>query len=58
MVANVAVTGQALENTAEIKGSPLGRAGQPEEVAKLIAFLLSDDSSYITVHIIDGRLLC
>lgn len=26
----------------------LGRSGQPEEVAKLIAFLLSDESSYIS----------
>ncbi|KAF2787169.1 oxidoreductase [Melanomma pulvis-pyrius CBS 109.77] len=60
MIANAAGTGEALEEIAEIKGSPLGRAGQPEEVAKLIAFLLSDDSSYITgaVHIIDGGLLC
>lgn len=60
MVANVAVTGTALEESAEIKASPLGRPGQPEEVAKLIAFLLSDESSYITgaVHIIDGGLIC
>lgn len=34
----------------------LQRDAQPEEVAKLIQFLLSDDSSYITgaVHQIDG----
>lgn len=51
---------EAMEESAEVKASPLGRAGQPEEVARLIAFLLSDESSYITgaVHTIDGGLLC
>ncbi len=28
--------------------TPMGRFGEPEEVAKLIAFLLSDDASYIS----------
>ena len=31
---------------------PLGRLGQPEDVAKLVAFLASDDAKYITGQII------
>lgn len=35
---------------------PLNRIGKPQEVASLIAFLLSDDAAFITgtVQVIDG----
>ena len=38
----------------------LGRRGRPEEIAKLIMFLLSDDSSFTTgsIYGIDGGAVC
>jgi len=35
-------------NAAIVSGTPLKRAGTPEEVARLVAFLASDQSGYIT----------
>jgi len=39
-----------------IKQIPLNRFGKPEEVARVVKFLVSDDASYITGHtlVIDG----
>jgi 3-oxoacyl-[acyl-carrier protein] reductase len=39
-----------------VAGIPLGRAGQPEEIAKLATFLASDDAAWITgkIYRIDG----
>jgi NAD(P)-dependent dehydrogenase (short-subunit alcohol dehydrogenase family) len=35
---------------------PVGRHGTPEDVARLVSYLLSDDSSYATgtAHSVDG----
>ena len=33
--------------------NPIGRAGQPEDIAGAGAFLLSDDASFVTGHLLD-----
>ena len=44
------------EETAAAENTPMGRAGRPQEVADLIAFLASDEATYITgqMIVIDG----
>jgi len=63
---NTPMVAQAAKTAADVTESSiqtiaaLARIGQPEEVGKLVAFLLSDDSSYITgaVYVVDGGKLC
>ena len=47
-----------MEQTTEInKLIPLKRFGKPEEIAKMVSFLISDDGSYITgqtIHVNGG----
>jgi NAD(P)-dependent dehydrogenase (short-subunit alcohol dehydrogenase family) len=45
-VLNEQQTEQFIQNVA--KATPMGRMGSPDEVAKAVSFLASDDSSYIT----------
>lgn len=58
VITELSETVRSLAGKAILKSIPLKRYGDPEEVAKVVAFLASDDSSYITGQIItvDGGL--
>jgi NAD(P)-dependent dehydrogenase (short-subunit alcohol dehydrogenase family) len=60
MIAQAAKTAPDISESSIQTFAALARIGQPEEVGKLVAFLLSDDSSYITgaVYVVDGGKLC
>jgi len=38
---------------AAMANNPIGRAGQPSDIAGTVAFLVSSDADFITGHIID-----
>jgi 3-oxoacyl-[acyl-carrier protein] reductase len=40
---------------AVLSSMPLGRLGQPEDAARLIAFLAGDDAAWITGQIINSE---
>ena len=37
----------------QLKAVPLGRIGEPEDIANAVAFLLSDQAAYITGVVLD-----
>jgi 3-oxoacyl-[acyl-carrier protein] reductase len=50
--AMTAVLSDEIKQTA-VKQIPLGRVGSSEDVAGAVAFLASDDASYITGHVLN-----
>jgi NAD(P)-dependent dehydrogenase (short-subunit alcohol dehydrogenase family) len=51
----VAINGDALDKVMKVL-APLGRIGQPEDIAAMVHFLASDDSGYVTgqAYLVDG----
>ncbi len=43
----------AAARDALMTGNPLGRAGQPADIAGAVAYLCSDDASFVTGHLLD-----
>ena len=56
---NRALLGDKPKLDALLKNIPLGRLGKPEDVAGLVAFLVSDDAAYVNgaTFVIDGGLM-
>ncbi len=56
---NKALLGDKPKLNALLEKIPLGRLGAPEDVASLVAFLVSDEAAYVTgaTYVVDGGLM-